>query len=141
MKHEITNEQPFAWFLRVWQGRLINQLERERERERASVTLFRFEWNAVETFLDAFHPLFRQRVSVSRGYSSLSLSLSLVQFNSIVSPVSFHRLDHQRFLFILRLCRKVSSEHPRSYPPRLSGRSMGGKRTGIPSPYAIKRWP
>lgn len=134
MKHEITNEQPFAWFLRVWQGRLINQLERERERtSECNVVSVRVK-RGRNVPRRVSSPVSSKSLCLSWIQFSLPLSLSLVQFNSIVSPVSFHRLDHQRFLFILRLCPKVSSEHP----PRLSGRSMGGKRTGIPSPYAIK---
>lgn len=139
MKHEITNEQPFAWFLRVWQGRLINQLERERERtSECNVVSVRVK-RGRNVPRRVSSPVSSKSLCLSWIQFSLPLSLSLVQFNSIVSPASFHRLDYQRFLFILRLCPKVSSEHPRSYPPRLSGRSMGGKRTGIPSPYAIKR--
>lgn len=135
MKHEITNEQPFAWFLRVWQGRLINQLERERERtSECNVVSVRVK-RGRNVPRRVSSPVSSKSLCLSWIQFSLPLSLSLVQFNSIVSPASFHRLDHQRFLFILRLCPKVSSEHP----PRLSGRSMGGKRTGIPSPYAIKR--
>lgn len=135
MKHEITNEQPFAWFLRVWQGRLINQLERERERtSECNVVSVRVK-RGRNVPRRVSSPVSSKSLCLSWIQFSLPLSLSLVQFNSIVSPASFHRLDYQRFLFILRLCPKVSSEHP----PRLSGRSMGGKRTGIPSPYAIKR--
>lgn len=92
MKHEITNEQPFAWFLRVWQGRLINQLEREREREN--------ECNVVSVRLKRGRNVPRRVSSPVSSKSlslvdSLSLSLFNVQFNSIVWSVSFHRLDHE----------------------------------------------
>lgn len=121
MKHEITNEQPFAWFLRVWQGRLINQLERERERTS--------ECNVVSVRVKRGRNVPRR---VSSPVSSKSLCLSWIQFSL---PLSLSRtVQFDRFTG------KFPSVRPPEIPLHPSPLSKGIERASSSFEWKIDGW-